>query len=133
MGSNEGIISVRKLAALDIVFHGSTRILIEFFVGLGLTGVLGLWFLYRGLAPGPYQSLGILVLGFVLLGIGLNYLPLLVYALLISRRRSAQSEVAAELAHPEKYNRLYVTQSVIFILVPFALLILALSQRVKRT
>ena len=133
MGPRERLISVRKLAALDIVFHGSGRILLEFAVGLLLTGSLGLWFLYRGLAPGPYQSLGTIILGCVLLGIGLNYLPLLFYAVMISRRKSAQQEVASELAHPEVYSGLYGLQSVIFILVPFALLILAVIQQLQRT
>ncbi len=101
------LISVRKLAALDIVFHGPKLILVEFAVGLGLTAALGLWFLYRGLAPDPNHSLVIAVLGGGLLGIGLNYVPLLLYAIQIVRRRSAQADAALELAHPETFQKMY--------------------------
>ena len=122
------LISVRKLAALDIVFHGPRLILVEFAGGMSLCIGLGLLFLYRALTAGPNQSLFILVLGCGLLGIGLNYLALLVYAVRIVRNKSAQQDAAMELAHPETYQRQYGWQSAIFILVPFALLILAILQ-----
>ena len=125
------LISVRKLAALDIVSHGLMRILVEFTVGVLLAGSLGLLFLSRGLPPGPSHSLVIIVWGFVLFGIGLNYLPLLIYAITISRLKSAQEEVASELGDPDAYRRMYTLQSAIFILVPFALFILAIVQEAR--
>ena len=128
MGHDHRLISVRKLAALDIVFHGPRLILLEFAFGLGVTASLGLWLLYRGLAPGPNHSLVITVLGCALVGIGLNYAPLLRYALTISRQKSAQKEVATELANLGAYRKMYGLQSVILILVPCALLILAIVQ-----
>jgi hypothetical protein len=131
MEHRDRLISVRKLAALDIVSHGLMRILVEFAVGLLLAGSLGLLFLSRGLAPGPSHSLVIIFWGFVLFGIGLNYLPLLIYAITISRLRSAQEEVASELADPDAYRRMYTLQSAIFILVPFALFILAIVQEAR--
>ena len=122
------LISVRKLAAMDIVFHGSRLIMVEFTVGMLLTGFLGLFFLYRGFTPGSYPSLMVIILVCALLGIGLNYLPLLVYAFMISRQKSVQNEVTSELAHPEIYRKMYGLQSMILILAPFALLILAIFQ-----
>ncbi len=126
------LISVRKLAAMDILFHGPKLILVEFALGMILCAVLGLWLLYRGLGPGPNRSLILAVLGGGLLGIGLNYLPLLLYGIQIVRYQSAQHEIALELAHPEIYQRRYGLQSVIFIIVPFALLVLAIIQVAQR-
>lgn len=131
MDHRDRLISVRKLAALDIVSHGSMRILIEFTVGVLLAGFLGLLFLSRGLPPGPNYSLVPTFWGCALLGIGLNYLPLLIYAITISRLKSAQDEIASELADPDAYRRTYTLQSAIFILVPFALLILAIVQEAR--
>jgi hypothetical protein len=133
MENRNRLISVRKLAALDIVFHGPRWILVEFAVGMLITGFLGVWFLYRGLAPGPYHSLTTTVLGCGLLGVGLNYLPLWLYAFMISRQKSAQNEVASEVVHPDAYSKMYSLQGAILILVPFALLILALFQWARRS
>jgi hypothetical protein len=130
--NRQGLISVRKLAALDIVFHGSRLILLEF-AGIFILCVgLGLLFLYRAIEPGPGQFLLIAVLGFALFGIGLNYLPLLFYSIQIVRHKSAQLDVVEELAHPEKYQKAYGWQSIILILIPFALLILAGFQKGRR-
>ena len=134
MDHRNHFISVRKLAALDSVFHGRRWwILPEFAIGVILTGFLGLWFLYRALAPGPYHSVAIIIGGCVLLGIGFNYLPLFIYAVIISRQKSAQSEAASELAMPDSYRKMYSLQSAILILVPFALLILARFQEVRQS
>lgn len=132
MQHRDRLITVRKLAALDMVFHGSRNILLEFAIGLVITGLLGAWLIYRELAPGSVQSIGNVILGAALLGIGLNYLPLLLYAIQISRQKRPEQVVAAEIAHPEVYRQMYAVQSVFFILIPFALLSLAVIQKIKQ-
>jgi hypothetical protein len=67
-----------------------------------------------------------------LCGIALNYVPLLLYAISIVRRKSAQQEVAFELEHKEIYARKYTLQSLLLLL-PLVVPILSLLQeRQKR-
>jgi hypothetical protein len=73
------VIDFRKLAALDIVFLGSRLILAEFSIGVVGSLALGLFALIRS------HSVGGIALGSYLLFIGINYVPLLVYAISIVR------------------------------------------------
>jgi|WetSurMetagenome_2_1015567.scaffolds.fasta_scaffold410582_2 hypothetical protein len=125
------LISVRKLAAIDIVFHGPRLVLLEYSVGMALSAVLGLWFIYRGLGPALFHSLILTILGFGLLGIGLNYFPLLVYAIQIVRQKRAKQMVVKELGNPALYQKVYGQQSMILILVPLALFLLAIVQEAR--
>lgn len=125
---HERLISVRKLATLDLIFHGRKLVLIEFGVGVSFSTLLGFWFIYSGLSANPDPSYLIALLGVGLLGIGLNYLPLLIYALQLQSPENGRKIVLYELAHPPTYQRMYGLQSVIFILIPFALLTLAAIQ-----
>ncbi len=63
----ETIINIRKLAALDIAFHGPKFILIEFALGVFGSAALGLFSLYFGLFHGPNHSLFAVFLGCFLL------------------------------------------------------------------
>ena len=128
---HDRLISVRKLAALDLVFHGRKLVLVEFGVGVSFSTLLGFWFIYSGLSAIPDPSYLIAVLGIGLLGIGLNYLPLLIYALQLQRPENAKRIVLYELGHPQTYQRIYGLQSVIFTIVPFALLSLAAIQVIR--
>jgi hypothetical protein len=121
------MINVRKLAALDIVFHGPTFTLIEFALGVFVCAALGLFSMYFGLFHGPDHSLHAIILGCFLLWIALNYVPLLLYAMSIVRQKSAHQEVAYELAYKDKYAGKYTLQSAL-LLVPFAMLLLAVYQ-----
>jgi hypothetical protein len=114
---------VRKLVALDIVLHGPRFIMIEFGVGTPAILAFGLW-LMSG-------SLGYL-LGVYLLLTGLNYVPLLIYAVLVVRGNSARRETEYGLAHDRHYVRKYSTQQLL-LFVPLAVLILAIVQELKRT
>ena len=60
-------INVRKLAALDIVFHGPKFILIEFALGVFGCAALGLFSTYFGLFHGPNHSLFAVIMGCFLL------------------------------------------------------------------
>jgi hypothetical protein len=121
------VINVRKLAALDIVFHGPKFILIEFGLGVFGTAALGLFSMYFGFFHGPNYSLFAAMIGCFLLGIAINYVPLFLYAISIVRRKSSHLEVAFELAHKDKYAGKYTLQSAL-LLVPLAMLILAVYQ-----
>jgi len=65
------VISVRKLVTLDIALHGPRFIMIEFGVGTPAILVIG----------GFLAATGQLFLGVYLLFTGINYIPLLVYAI----------------------------------------------------
>jgi len=120
------LISVCKLAALDIVFHGPKLVLVEFTLSLGITAFLGLWILYQAVVS--VTSFSNIILGLAFLGIGSNYLPLLLHAIRMARQGTAKAEVTFELDNPESSQRMYGIQSTIFILIPFALFILAIIQ-----
>lgn len=122
---SETFINVRKLAALDIVFHGSRLILAEFALGMVLCAIFGLWSFLS-----PIHSPFMIVIGCFLMWVALNYVPLLLYAISIVRRKSAQQEVAFELAHKDAYARKYTLQTTMFLLVPLVLPLLAVYQEV---
>lgn len=125
------IIKVRKLAALDIVFHGPKFILIEFALGVIGCAALGLFSIYFGLLHGPDHSLFAVILGCYLLLIALNYVPLLFYAMSIVRHQSANQEVAYELEHRDKYAGKYMRQSTL-LLIPLAVPTLAVYQELQK-
>src|SRR5215467_4344615 len=125
------VINVRKLAALDIVFHGPTFILIEFGLGVFGCAALGLFSLYFGFFHGPGHSLFATLMGCFLLWIALNYVPLFLYAITLVSRKSTQEEVAFELAHKDRYAAKYTLQSTL-LLVPFAMLLLAVYQELQK-
>jgi len=131
MGKSGRVINVRKLAALDIVLHGPRFILIEF--GLGVLGcaVLGLFSMHYGLFNGPDHSLFAILIGCFLLGIALNYVPLLLYAISIVRQKNAHQEVAYELEHKDTYAVKYTLQSTL-LLVPLAIPMLTAYQELQK-
>ena len=118
-----GLIVVRKLVALDITLHGPRFILAEFGIGTPAIFAFGLW-----LAFGEIESL----LGVYLVLTGINYVPLLVYTIIIVRSGTARKEVEYGLAHERHYIRRYSTQQLL-IFVPLAVLLLAIAQELRET
>ena len=116
------VINVRKLAALDIVFHGPWLILAEFVFAVVVCAALGIWSFLS-----PIHSPFMTIIGCYVLGVALNYVPLLLYAMSIVRQKSAHQEVAFELAQKDKYTGKDTLQSA-HLLVPFALFLLAVYQ-----
>ncbi|MDA4115004.1 MAG: hypothetical protein OK442_00440 [Thaumarchaeota archaeon] len=115
------VINARRLVALDIRLHGPRFIMPEF--GLGTPAIL---------AVGGYLALtGQLVLGLYLFLTGVNYVPLVVYAVLIVRAGLATREVADELSRDRHYVRKYSTQQLL-IFIPFAVVLLAAAQELDR-
>jgi len=131
MKNNPSVINIRKLAALDIAFHGPKFILIEFALGVFGCAALGIFSLYFGLFHGPNHSLFAVVIGCFLLWIALNYVPLLIYAISIVRHKSAHQEVAYELEHKDKYAKKHTFQSTL-LLIPLAVPTLAAYQELQK-
>jgi hypothetical protein len=131
MNNNYAVINIRKLAALDIAFHGPTFILIEFALGVLGCAALGLFSLYFGLFHGPNHTLFAVLMGCFLLLIALNYVPLLIYAISIVKHKSAHQEVVYELEHRDKYAGKYLRQSTL-LLIPLAIPTLAVYQELQK-
>jgi membrane protein implicated in regulation of membrane protease activity len=115
-------INLRKLAALDILFLGPRLIVAEFAFGVFFSVALGLFVLVRG------HSFWQLLLGIYFLCLGINYVPMLVYAIAVGNKVNARKEMAGELDDPRKTMSKYRSQSLV-LLVPLAGPILALTQK----
>ena len=114
------VINPRKLAAIDIVFLGSKVIIAEFAGGVLLCVALGTFVLYRG------HSFWQLALGLYFIALGINYVPLLAYAVAITRGQSAHAEIDDELHDERRAMAKYRRQSIL-LLVPLLVPILALA------
>ena len=110
-------LNVRKLVALDMTFLGTRVVVFEYAAGVVLCAVIG----FFSLARGAY------LFGVPLLWIGLNYVPLLLHSVDLARRGTARQEVADELANLSRARSYSWRQ--LWIVVPFAIVALALVQR----
>ena len=119
------MIDFRKLAAVDIVFLGSRFILVEFSIGVFGSLALGVFTIIRS------HSAGGIAFGSYLLAVGINYVPLLLYAIRLVRLSSASAEIAEEPAEKRSLFRKYRRQSLL-LLVPLAVPILALTREFHR-
>ena len=116
------MINIRKLAAVDMVFLGSKVIIAEYAFGVLLAFVLGVLSLRSGL-KGPSIVDWEVALGFWLISIAANYIPLSIYSVLIARAGTVKEEGQPELVRAKRYG----AQQVI-ILVPFLVVVIALIQ-----
>jgi len=114
------VINPRKLAAIDIVFLGSKLIIAEFAGGVLLCVALGTFVLFRG------HSFWQIALGLYFISLGINYVPLLVYAVAITRGQGARAEMGDELSDERRAMAKYRRQSIL-LLVPLLVPILALA------
>jgi hypothetical protein len=120
------MISIRKLAAVDMAWLGARVIVAEYAVGVVLPLILGLISIRSGLS-GPATPGWETVLGFWLVAIAANYIPLFIYAVLIARGGTVKEEGQPEIARAKRYG---VQQAII--LVPFLVVVLALVQESRR-
>jgi hypothetical protein len=120
------IVNVRKLAAIDLHFLGSRLILAEF--GIGAFGALALGVLSAWQGTHRFHSVWVALLGIYLIFVGINYIPLFLHAIDISRKGSAQREIADELESKPKTFRKYRRQS-LWLLVPLVVPVIAILQR----
>lgn len=114
------MIKLRKLAAIDIFFLGPAFIIAEYAVGVFFSAALGLIVMFRG------HSFWQLALGLYFLCLGINYVPLFVYALSIGNKERAQSELSSELGDKRSAMAKYRRQSLLLLL-PLVVPLLALS------
>ncbi|HVC98289.1 MAG TPA: hypothetical protein VND64_31760 [Pirellulales bacterium] len=115
------MIDIRKLTAVDIALHGPTFIMIEFVVGEILLVLLAILGFSRGGTP---------IWSWYLVCLAVNYLPLLTYAVVIVRKRSAHDEAAAELVDRSNLRRYGIQQ--LWLLVPLVVPLVALWQETSR-
>jgi hypothetical protein len=117
-------LNVRRLAAIDM--HGAAGrtlrrrvILAEFVVAaVGIT-LIGVWCVFGT------DSLGWQVVGVVAIGVGLNYVPLAVYALMLYRPGTLDAELhGVDLAREGRYY----TAAQFWIFVPLIMVVLAVRQ-----
>jgi len=123
------VLNVRQLAALDLYFLGPTIILVEF--GLGAVGLVDLGLFSLRASIQRERRATFVAWGAYMLGVGINYLPLLLHAISITRRGSAQKEIADELGDRRSGFSKYRRQS-LFILIPLGVVVLAVVQEVQR-
>jgi hypothetical protein len=116
-------VDMRKLVALDILLHGRPLILAEVGIGTLVAIALGLQLIDLSLLVGNVIGL---VGGSYLTLIGLNYLPFLVYAVIISKKNSAENEAESELQHKSKYN-----EQQFLILVPLLTFLIIVAQELE--
>lgn len=126
--NNSPFINVRKMAALDIVFHSTKVIIIEFLVAMGISGAISAFLLVFATNHTTWST----ILGIYFLGITTNYIVLLCFALIIRSRERAAREVEDEMHDISNEGCRYTLQSILLILVPFALAFLALYQVITR-
>jgi len=116
-------VNVRKLAAIDLFFLGQRLILAEF--GIGVFGSLTLGVMSAWQVTHRFHSVWMVLFGVYLVFVGINYVPLLLHAIDISRRGSAQREIADELGSKQKTFRKYRRQS-LWLFVPLVVPVAAI-------
>ena len=120
------MLNPRKLAAIDLAFLGPRIIIAEFAFAVLFSPALGVFVLLRGHGS-PVQ----IALGVYLISLGLNYVPMLVYAFAINKTKSARTELGSELDDKRAAMTKYRRQS-IWLLMPLIVPIVALTQARKR-
>ncbi len=116
------ILNVRRLVALDIALHGSKFIILEFSFGIIFGFILGLYSLKSN-----YLNH---ILGWYIITLGLNYVPLLIYAINIIRIGSAKDESKDDLSDRKRLISFSIRQFVIF--VPFSMILLSIFQELRK-
>src|SRR5262245_59073691 len=120
--------NVRRLAAIDMYgTRGTVRrqriILAEFIAGVVLMVPFGVWVATSESGPGGRAF------GLWLIGAGLNYAPLSIHAIALSRRGALDAELAG-VDTGRELRRYGVLQ--LWILVPLSLVVLAVREALTR-
>lgn len=124
-------LDVRRLAALDLAWHGSRLIVAEFAIGILGPVALGLLSLRYVLVQHPPLLSWPVLLAIELFGIGANYVPLLAEALRIRKDTSYLERIKAGIQSDPAEARSYGVRQ-LWLLVPGSLVLFALrrSERV---
>jgi hypothetical protein len=108
--------------ALDINLHGPRFIIVEFGVGTPAIITVGLLLMLGSSA---------FLLGLYILLTGIDYLPLLAYAIVLIRNHTAEKEFSYGLSQDKHYNRKYSIQQ-LMIFLPAVILLIAVIQELKK-
>lgn len=119
------MVNVRRLAAVDLHGLGPKIIIPEFALGALGAPALGVLTLLRS------GSTTMIAFGILLIGLGLNYLPLLIHAIDLTRRSAAGVEIAGEASDSGALYANYRKQS-LWLLLPFVVAAADVSQRIAR-
>lgn len=119
----ERVINVRKLAAFDLYFRRQSFTVAEFAFAVFGFGTLGFLAVFLGLT----RSLIATGIGAYLFLLGVDYVPLLVYGILIVRRSSAKLELSEELKDVDHFRTKYGVQQTL-LMVPLVIPVLAVIQ-----
>jgi hypothetical protein len=115
------MVNVRRLAAVDLSGLGPKIIIPEFAIAVLGAPTLGILTLFRS------GSLLMTAFGVALIGLGVNYIPLLIHAIDLVRRSGVQSAIADEASDRRALYAKYRKQS-LWLLLPFAVGLAAVSQ-----
>src|SRR5262249_5006471 len=97
----------------------------EFTFGVLFSAALGVFVLLRG-----HRSPAQIALGLYFISLGLNYIPMLVFAIAINKAKSARAELGNELDNKRAAMKEYRRQS-LWLLVPLVVPIVALTRTRK--
>ena len=118
----ERALNVRKLAAIDIVFLGYKFVFAQYLFGVLGSLALGIFALIRR------HSVGQVALGIYLVCLGINYIPMVTYAVLIANKQNALAELGEELLEQHKAMSKYRRLSIL-LLIPLLVPFLAINRR----
>ena len=121
------MVNIRKLAAVDIHLHGATFVLIEFIGAIGILSIPGTVHLLRARS----NTFSEILTYCYFLSVGLNYVPLLLYSILIIYANSATKEVETGINNNKKSFRKYSTQQ-FWLLLPLVVLFASFLQEIKK-
>ena len=110
----------RKLAAIDIVFLGYKLVFAEYGFGVPFSISLGIFVLFRS------HSVWQVVLGAYLICLGINYVPMFVFAVSIGNKQNAFAELADELQEKHRTMSRYRRLSLLLLVplsVPFLVML----------
>jgi hypothetical protein len=119
------MVNARRLAAVDLSGLGSKIIIPEFAIGVVGAPALGVLTLLRS------GSLAMTAFGVALIGLGVNYAPLLVHAIDLVRRSAVEATIADEALDRRALYAKYRRQS-LWLLLPFVVGVAALTQIRRR-
>lgn len=118
------MVNVQRLAAVDLSGLGPKIIIPEFALAVLGGPALGVLTVVRS------RSLGMTALGVALIGLGVNYVPLLIHAIDLVRRSAVAAAIADEAFDRRSLYAKYRRQS-LWLLLPFVVGIAALSQMTR--
>jgi hypothetical protein len=116
------MLNIRNYVIKDMETQGVRFILVEYAIGILLPFILGLISIFSGQLSSPQSTLKT-VLGFWFVTVAINYVPLMIYAISISRAGTVQEKKERDPDQEPRDRRRQV-----ILAIPFLVVILALAQ-----